>query len=458
LLTGSRLAQFEEWASATGLALTADERAYLHESIAERERQAALEAERQAREKRLERRSRNVLLALVIVLVLAMLGAFGLTGVAVRNEAEARSLALASAAQLALNEGNTDLAIQQAEAALQIGDNELARRVLDQAAFAPRTARIFQETGGFIPSALAPRQTGLTFAMVAHMGAEFPFGAVIIKGMDDACTSLNVSCQWFSDPFLGFDETYWDDALALNPDGIGTTIFDMSSGFEKAAERGIPVIVFNVARGPGDDSAVPAFLYIGSDEYVGGQTNARRVFAEARADGVTIQRGVCANQGPGQPSTDARCAGVASIFDQEGIPLDMLSIKTCDGICEDPPEMEAAHLADYFAEHQETNAIFMLGPQPAYSLGLYIEQAGLQPRQLYATSHDTSPEIFQMIRDGYLLQTIDQQPYMQGFQTIVSLYLYREYGVRPSGFINTSSVVDRSNVEYVTQLVELGYR
>jgi DNA-binding CsgD family transcriptional regulator/ABC-type sugar transport system substrate-binding protein len=458
LLTGSRLAQFEEWAADTSLALTAAERAYLQESVAEKKRQTALETERQSREKRLERRSRTFLRVLVIVLVLTTLGAFGLTGVAVRNEAEARSLALASAAQLALNEGNIDFAIQRAEAALQIGDNELARRVLDQAAFAPRTAGIFQETGGFIPAALTHQQTDLTFAMVAHMGPEFPFGAVIIKGMEDACASLSVSCQWFSDPFLGFDEAYWDDALALNPDGIGTTISDIDNGFEGATERGIPVIVFNVAHGPGDDITAPAFLYIGSDEYVSGQSNARRVFAEARADGVTIQRGVCPNQGPGQPSTDARCAGVASIFDQEGVPLDMISIKTCDGECEDPPEMEAAHLADYFADHLETNAIFMLGPQPAYSLSLYIQQVGLQPRQLYATTHDTSAEIFQMIRDGYLLQTIDQQPYMQGFLTIMSLYLYRQYGIRPSGFINTSSVVDLSNVDSVAELWEIGYR
>jgi simple sugar transport system substrate-binding protein len=120
--------------------------------------------------------------------------------------------------------------------------------------------------------------------------------------------------------------------------------------------------------------------------------------------------------------------------------------------------MAALRIAEYFADHPETNAIFMLGPQPASALNIYVKQAGLKPRQLYATTHDTSLEIFQMIQDGYLLQTIDQQPYMQGFQTIMSLYLYRQYGLRPSGFINTSSVIDRSNVDVVAQLVEAGYR
>ncbi len=459
LLTGSRLAQCAGWAAETDLALTMDERAYLDASLAERERQAAVEQERQVREARLERRSRNVLRALVVVLLLATLGAFGLTGVAVRNEAEARSLALASAAQLALNEGNIDLAIQQAEAALQIGDNSLARRILEQAAFAPGTARIFQETDAFIPAALAPQQTELTFAMVAQFGPGFgPFAEVMIQGMEDACALLNVSCHWLSDPIGDPDAEamvgHWEDALALNPDGIGTTSVDpdlISSGLEQAAERGIPVIVFNVARGLADESTPPAFLYIGSDEYVSGQTNARRVFAEAQADGKAIQRGVCAIQVEFPPIL-ARCAGVVSVFDEEGVTLDQIPIS------DESWETAASQIADYFAQHPETNAIFMLGPGPAESLNIYLQQAGLQPRQLYATTHDISPKIFQMIRDGYLLQAIDQQPYMQGFQTIMSLYLYRQYGIRPSGFINTSSVVDRSNMDYVSQLVELSYR
>jgi simple sugar transport system substrate-binding protein len=395
--------------------------------------------------------------ALVVVLLLATLGAFGLTGIAQRNEAEARSLALASAAQLQLNQGNIDLAIQQAQAALQIGDNALARRILDQAEYAPRTARIFQETSGFIPAALSPQGSDLTFVMVAPFGPSFgPFAQVMIHGMEDACTLLNVSCQWLSD---GMEPEkivpQWDKALALNPDGIGTTLHgaDLIRGhIEQAAERGIPVMVFNIARGTGDELSLPISLYIGSDEYISGQSNARRVFAEARADGLTIQRGVCAIQVVEAPNMVARCAGVESVFDEEGVPLDQIPISR------ESWETAATQIADYFAQNPDTKAIFMLGPGPASALNMYIQQAGLKPRQLYTTTHDTSPEIFQMIQDGYLLQTIDQQPYMQGFQTIMSLYLYRQYGMRPSGFINTSSVVDRSNVNSVIQLAEAGYR
>ncbi len=296
--------------------------------------------------------------------------------------------------------------------------------------------------------------------MIAHFGLGYgnPFSDATIKGFNDACALLNASCQWMGDWDTGWSDMAkrWDEALALNPDGIGTTITEpdvIRSHAEQAEERGIPVIIFNVARGRELESSLPALLYIGSDEFISGQTNARRVFAQASADGVTIQRGVCTNQLLNAPGLVARCAGVKSVFDEQGVPLDLIPISSMDSI-----PAGAREIADYFGEHPEANAIFALGPSPASSLNLYIQQAGLQPRQLYATGFDTVPEILQMIRDGYLLQTIDQQPYMQGFQTIISLYLYHQYGLRPSGFINTSSVVDRSNVDSVAQLVELGYR
>jgi simple sugar transport system substrate-binding protein len=248
---------------------------------------------------------------------------------------------------------------------------------------------------------------------------------------------------------------HWEAALALNPDGIGTTVFDpevIRSRVERAAEQGIPVIAFNAADPyAGTEQALPTLLYIGEDGFVSGRSNARRVFAEAEADGVTIRRGVCPIQDFGVAALESRCAGVESVLDEHGVPLDKIRVGN-------DPSVALDEFTSYFADHPETNAIFLQGPNHATGLNLYIQQAALQPRQLYATTHDINEEIFQMIQDGYLVQTIDQKPYMQGFQTILSLYLYRQYALRPGGFINTGSVVDRSNVELVARLVELGYR
>lgn len=247
LLRGLRLQQFEIWQAETQFALTQAERAFLQASLHSREQEHQAEQQRQAREALLERRSRRFLRGLVAVLLLATIGALTLTAVARNqqniaqeneaeaqrqqqiaqaNEAEARSLALASSAQLALNEGRTAEATTFAAAALQIDtENTLAQRVLDLIESAPVQSGIYQQNPNFSPD---PDDSELSFAMISHFGPPYEFGNTVKKGMEDACTFLNATCQWFGEYDMDFDAMadYWQAALAMNPDGIGTTRVD----------------------------------------------------------------------------------------------------------------------------------------------------------------------------------------------------------------------------------------
>lgn len=314
---------------------------------------------------------------------------------------------------------------------------------------------------GIMIATLAPagaQDDQLVFSMVSHGGVGNPFWIVVIKGMDDACALLSADCAWLADPVDNVDDMagYWDDALARNPDGIGTTVPNpevIRDAVVRADEAGIPVIVFNTADpNAGTDQALPTLFYIGANEFLGGRSNAQRVLSEAAADGVTITKGVCPIQEVGHSGLEARCAGVRSVFEENGIPLDGLTISN------DVTE-SAGVLADYFTANPDTNAIFMLGPNPSSSLNLYFQEAGRQPREVYATTHDTSAEIYQMIKDGYLVQAIDQQPYLQGFETIMWLYLNSQFALAPGGDILTGpGVIDGSNVDAIVELTAAGYR
>lgn len=100
LATGARLAHFATWAKDSPLALNADEQAYLDASVAQRETQQRREELRQNRERVLERRSRGVLRALVLVLLVATVGALGLSGLAYSQYRQATANATrATAAQ-----------------------------------------------------------------------------------------------------------------------------------------------------------------------------------------------------------------------------------------------------------------------------------------------------------------------------------------------------------------------
>ena len=301
-------------------------------------------------------------------------------------------------------------------------------------------------------------QDQLTFSMVSHGGIGNPFWVVVIKGMEDACDLLGADCAWLSDPVDNIDDMagYWDDALARNNDGIGTTVPNpevIRDGVNRAGEAGIPVIVFNTADpNAGTPDALPTLFYIGANEFLGGRSNANAVLDAADAAGVEIARAVCPIQEVGHSGLEARCAGVRSVFEEAGIPLDQLTINN-------DVTASAGTFADYFNANPDTNAVFSLGPNPASSLNLYIQEAGIMAGDIFATTHDTSAEIYEMIQNGYLIQAIDQQPYLQGFETIMWLYLNSQFKMAPGGDILTGpGVIDGSNVDAIIELTAQGYR
>jgi simple sugar transport system substrate-binding protein len=301
-------------------------------------------------------------------------------------------------------------------------------------------------------------QDQLTFSMVSHGGIGNPFWVVVIKGMEDACSLLSADCAWLADPVDSIDDMagYWDDALARNNDGIGTTVPNpevIRDGVNRAAEAGLPVIVFNTADpNAGTPDALPTLFYIGANEFLGGRSNANAVLDAADAAGVEIAKAVCPIQEVGHSGLEARCAGVRSVFEEAGIPLDQLTISN-------DVTASAGVFADYFNANPDTNAVFSLGPNPASSLNLYIQETGVMAGEIFATTHDTSAEIYEMIQNGYLIQAIDQQPYLQGFETIMWLYLNSQFKMAPGGDILTGpGVIDGSNVDAIIELTAEGYR
>jgi serine/threonine protein kinase/WD40 repeat protein len=146
LLTGARLEQFSAWGEMTDLALTRNEQAFLNESITEYDRAAAAEQERLARELKLaqdradaQRQSANRLRGLVAVLVVGVIAALLLSGVAVSQSNEAqvaqlvaeqsaadlRSIALAFGAEEAFNNYQPDVALALAAESINLADPPL---------------------------------------------------------------------------------------------------------------------------------------------------------------------------------------------------------------------------------------------------------------------------------------------------------------------------------------------
>jgi WD40 repeat protein/DNA-binding SARP family transcriptional activator len=107
LLTGSRLAQFEEWAASSTVPATPTEKDFLAASIAARDSAAAAEVARVGRERRLERHSRNRLRMLVAVMAVAVV-AVGILALIAQRQADRveRNLGLSEARRLTAEADN----------------------------------------------------------------------------------------------------------------------------------------------------------------------------------------------------------------------------------------------------------------------------------------------------------------------------------------------------------------
>jgi simple sugar transport system substrate-binding protein len=299
----------------------------------------------------------------------------------------------------------------------------------------------------------------LKFIMVSHGGPGNPFWVTVIKGMNDAGATFGVDVQWLSantDDIPAMPK-YLDDAIAAKPDGLGITSPNpdiIKDGVTKIASGGTPVIIFNTndpnANDP--DKRLPALFYIGTSEFISGQSNARAALRAAKAAGATITGAVCPVQEVGHAALEDRCAGYADVMKQAGVTVDKITT-------DNDPNKNASILADYFKSHPQTNAINTLGPTPASAFYLYAKDAKVEAGKVFHTNHDTSAEIFENIKSGLTVQTVDQQPYYQGFGTIEWLFLHVKYGLTPGGDILTGpGYIDKTNVDQIAQLVKDGFR
>jgi simple sugar transport system substrate-binding protein len=296
------------------------------------------------------------------------------------------------------------------------------------------------------------------FTFVTHGGPGNPFWNVVIKGMEDAGARYDVGVQWLSNPTFSIEDmpNFLEDAIASGVDGIGITCPDPEAIREsvvRAGEAGIPVIVLNTAdRNAGTEDALPTMFYIGASEYLGGQSNARALLAAAKNKNTKITGAVCPIQEIGHSGLEARFAGFKSILEPEGIPVDGLTISN-------NVAQSSGLLRDYFISHPKTNAIATLGPLPADAYYLFVEESRYAPGEIFHATHDTSPTIFERIRNGYTVQAVDQQPYLQGYLTVSFLYLNKEFGLSLAQDALTGPfVINAKNVDRIASLVDQGVR
>lgn len=297
----------------------------------------------------------------------------------------------------------------------------------------------------FTGSALAYK-----FALVVHV-AGTPFWIPVIKGAEEAGELLGVKVQFMGPEEFSVEREvdYLETAIAQGFDGIGVAISDaeaLDEPIARAMKRGIPVVAFNI-----DDPYTPneRMAFVGQSFTIAGH-----VLGEELLKGEEIPanaEAVVLIGEPGNAALEERCDGIEDILDERGIPHERFSAPLAD------PSTAVDMMKSYIRAHPNLKIIAASEFATAFA-GMAMKELGMEPGELLLAGFDLTPDHNQMIKEGYVKFTIDQQPYLQGFQTVMLLYLYKEFGLSPTDINTGVAVVGKDDIDQVVELAEAGYR
>jgi len=272
----------------------------------------------------------------------------------------------------------------------------------------------------------------LYFRLVTH-GGDDPFWAVVKQGMIDAAAVYGVKAEIdLAGSDLANQQKKFQEAVASKPDGIALVINNddaWDKPVEDALAAGIPVIGIN-----NDDTKGPVgnkrLAYIGQNEVRAGYMLGAKVFGDAKAAGVDLSKAKVgfAAEVPTAAYAQVRSQGLKQAMAEFGVPGELDII---DGGGIEMTTNEQRETA-YLLANPDTNFMFGAGGIVTDRLATSLKNAGKKPGEVWAGGFDAAPGTVQGLKDGYLIASIDQQQYLQGYHAVSTLYLYNKYGLTPN--------------------------
>ena len=276
--------------------------------------------------------------------------------------------------------------------------------------------------------------------MPTHMIPPDPNTAIMQNGAEQAARDMGVDVKFrgpdqFSMPQI---QQIFESAIATNPSGIAATVPDpdaLGPLVEKAVNQGIPVVLFNAGLDVYED--LGALTYYGQTEEEAGIAAGQRMADEG------VKNAICVNHQQGQLTLETRCAG----FDQ-GVGGTVKQVAV-DGA--DPVAMRNG-MQTALKQNPDVDGLLTLGPEAAAQALRAVKAAGRQDSVKVAT-FDISPDVLKAVRDDELLFAIDQQMFLQTYQSARTLVDYIQYRLSPVTAVPTGpSFVTKDNAEDIIKL------
>ena len=125
---------------------------------------------------------------------------------------------------------------------------------------------------------------------------------------------------------------------------------------------------------------------------------------------------------PGQLNIQPRLDGARAAIGKINPKIETVEVATGPTSVEELSSMRAWYLG-----HKDVKAMFTVDGS-TWLLGEIMQDYDLRKKGIVAGGFDLLPKTLTGINDGYLEFTIDQQPYLQGFYTVMEMFAYKVSG------------------------------
>ncbi|MEV7345917.1 sugar ABC transporter substrate-binding protein [Streptomyces sp. NPDC093544] len=296
--------------------------------------------------------------------------------------------------------------------------------------------------GASAGKATTPR---MTVALVTHQAPGDTFWDIVRKGAEAAAAKDNIKLIYSADPNAGNQANLVQNAIDQKVDGIAITLAKpdaMKDVLSKAKSANIPVVGLN--SGVSDWKSLGLLEFFGQDETVAGEALGSKLNSEG------AKKVVCVIQEQGNIGLTQRCDGVKKTFSG--------TTETLNVNGTDMPSVKSTITAK-LTQDKAIDYVVTLGAPFALTAVQSVSDAGSKAK---IATFDLNKDLTSAISKGTIEFAVDQQPYLQGYLAVDSLWLYKNNGNYSGGgeqpVLTGPAFVDKTNVESVAKFAANGTR
>jgi simple sugar transport system substrate-binding protein len=284
----------------------------------------------------------------------------------------------------------------------------------------------------------------MKIAMVTHSAQGDAFWDIVQKGAQSASAKDNVQFLYAADPDGGKQAQLVQSYIDQHVDGIIVTLAKpdaLKDVVAKAVAAKIPVVTIN--SGAEQSAPFGALAHFGQDENIAGQAAGKEL------DKAGVKKAVCLIHEQGNVGLEARCAGAKKTFSGQ---MQNLFVQGSN-----MPQVKSAVTAKLQAD-KSIDGILALNAQIALTASDAAKEAGGKAK---VATFDMNKDLVTAIKDGRIQFAVDQQPYLQGYEAVDELWLFKRNGDILGGgqpVLTGPAIVDNSNADAVAPYADRGTR